>query len=215
MRKTQMLIDAAIVALALSAVSAKADVISQSNTLIGSSSEFQTFGGSFNQFDGSLGTLDTVTIGFAGQQTFTTTCAQCSSPAPYGYSVGYNFNAPGFPFTTRSLPFYVLINETGLVNSSTPKVDGPISFNSGLLDADVSAIAAYIGLGTVDVAGFMSEDSDFCSSLRAPCSLSNALTLTTTLTYNFTPIPEPITLTMFGVGLTGIGAAARKRRRTA
>jgi len=214
MRKTQLLIGTAIVVLGLSAVSAKADVISQSNTLIGSSFEFQTFGGSFNQFDGSLGTLDAVTISFAGQQTFTTACAQCSLPAPYFYSIGYNFNAPGFPLRIRAIPFYALVNESGLVDSSSPKIDGPISFGSGLLGADVSALAAYIGLGTVDVAGFMSEDSDFCDSLGARCSMSNALNLTTTLTYNFTPIPEPITLTMFGAGIAGIGAA-RRRRRTA
>jgi hypothetical protein len=113
------------------------------------------------------------------------------------------------------LPFYALVNEFGSVDSSGPKVDGPIGFGSGLLDADVSALAAYTGLGTVDVAGLMSEDSDFCNSLGTRCSLSNALTLTTTLNYSFTPIPEPLTLTMFGAGFAGIGAATRKRRRTA
>lgn len=205
---------------------ANAALITQSTTKNGSASQFGTFGGTFNQFDPSLGTLNSVALNFVGDITyfisFNPTMPDCSPlvcSATFGFSTGYNFNAPGFPITfPNSAPFFATVNWSGVETGPVmdPQSSGPRSIGSGTLFADPNFLSSYLGLGTVFVAGSISEDSDFCNNAFAfTCSMSNSLQLTTALTYDFTPVPEPLTLSLFGAGIAGAIAARRRQNRLA
>lgn len=224
MRQWRIAFGALIAAIVVSAIPARAAVISQSNIKLGSTFQFGTFGGNFSQFDPSLGVLDGVTLQFFGQQIFTTTfdripdCSGCLETASYGYSVGYSYNAPGFPITVpyQTASFVIINNVFGFVNGSdlSPRIDTR-NFATGLFFSDVSALSAYIGLGQVFVDGRISEDSDFCNAFGLVCHQSNSVNLTTRLTYNFTPVPEPSTWAMMLMGMGALGVARRKKRLAA
>jgi len=202
----------------LASVPASAGVIVQSNVYSGPSVHGKPFGGIFSQFDPSLGILDSVSLALFGQQTFTTTftlipnCTDCYIDAEYGYSVGFNFNAPGFPISIpNNSPFNFVNNAHGfLVPPDTSTRVDVRTFGGNELDASLAFLNSYVGLGTVLVAGYISEDSDICIGHGILCKQSNNLNLTTQLTYNYTAIPEPITISLFVVGL--LGAATMRRR---
>jgi hypothetical protein len=205
---------------------ANAAIITQSNIKVGSASQFGSFGGTFNQFDPSMGTLNSVGLNFAGDITysisFTPTTPDCSPficATTFVFSTGYNFNAPGFPITfPNSAPFFATVNWLGHATGPilSPQNSGPLGFGSGSLFADPTFLSSYLGLGSVVVAGSISEDSDFCDNAFAfKCNMSNSLNLTTALTYEFTPVPEPFTLSLFGLGFAGLAAVRRHKKGSA
>ena len=227
--RTIIQIASALVLVAMGAVwtePANAAIITQSTTKNGSAFQFATFGGTFNQFDPSLGTLNSVALDFSGDITYfisfipsTPDCSPFVCSTTFGFSTGYNFNAPGFPITfPNSAPFFATVNWLGHATGPVlaPQSNGPLTFGSGTLFADPNFLSSYLGLGSVAVAGSISEDSDFCDNAHAFfCSFSNSLHLTTTLTYDFTPVPEPATMTLFAAGLIGAGVMRRRLRSMA
>ena len=212
-------------ALLATAGSARANLITQSLLTTGQTSQNSGFGGSFDQFDPTLGTLNTVSLNFSGDLTFFTTfaldpggCFGSSCVGHASYSVGFNFNAPGYPLRNSfSAPFYAIVNAEAFADASNlaPQTTGPFPIQFGPLDADPSALSSYIGTGLVTVAGGISEDSDICDDLGVSCSLSDNLKLFSALTYNFTPVPEPFTLSLFGVGVASLTAMRRRMKKAA
>lgn len=206
------------------AISAHADVITQTNTVTGQTSNGSEFGGTFNQFNPALGTLQAVAVSFAGTGSYNvsialrgTSCTALSRcGAVWGMSTGYSFNAPGYPLTTYTLDadMFGIINWSGTAGSAVAvslPVDQSHPLDPGMAAENASSVAGYVGIGKVSVDGRVSEDSDFCTVVGAvTCVLSDNLTMTTTLIYDYAPIPEPpvwsILLTVFA-GL----AAVRKR----
>src|SRR5690242_4551373 len=80
-----------------------ATVIVQSSTLTGQTHHLEEFGGSFQQFDPALGTLESVSLEISGSITYVVTLvpdpSRCIGTCFYDadFSTGYWFNAPGFP----------------------------------------------------------------------------------------------------------------------
>jgi hypothetical protein len=225
MRDIRLAIAALAAALLAMIGPARADLITQSTLSSGQTRQHFSFGGNFNQFDPALGTLNTVRFNYSGDLTFYTTFTlsdrcfdgvYCNGQV--SYSVGFNFNGPGFPIRdTNSSPFYNIVNTYVFADASNlaPQTTGPFQVGIAPLDADLSALSSYIGIGLVTVAGAVSEDSDFCDDGGVRCTLSDNLNLTSTLVYDFTPIPEPFTLSLFGAGAIGLGALRRPKKKVA
>lgn len=208
------------------ATSSRADVITQTNTVTGQTSNGSEFGGTFDQFNPALGTLQAVAVSFAGTGSYNVSITpigtQCTAlgrcGAVWGMSTGYSFNAPGYPLTDYMLDadMFGLINWAGTTGPAVAvslPVNQSYPLDPGMAAENASSVAGYVGLGTVSVLGRVSEDSDFCTVVGAVrCVLSDNLAMTTTLTYDYAPIPEPpawpILLTVFA------GLVAMRQRRS-
>jgi len=202
---------------------ARASVITQTIEQFFPNYDLGRFGGTFNQFDPSLGTLDSVMLSFSGQLHYEVdfaldpaTCGPFTSgcSAEFGLSTGYLFNASGFPVTEPYYgQFFAVFGWGG--SATDPDLDPqyasfPIEYTAGTTD-----VAGYIGSGQVSVAGLISEDSDYCEDYGVSCFGYSDTFLQTTLTYVYgepRPVPEPSSAFVFATALVfGLGAARGRR----
>lgn len=173
------------------------------------------FGGTFEKFNPSLGTLEAVTLSFSGEMTYDLSFHLTSFPCgqgcgtTFGISTGYWFNAPGFPheMSDYTPDFFATVDWSGKAEASNlaPQTSGPLPLTPSF-QGQTSDLAAYTGVGSVQVAGGIAEGSGFCSSGGLSCTLSNNLSLLTTLTYTYasTAVPEPPSVWIFLSSLIGM-----------
>lgn len=233
------------------APAANALVITQSLVRTGQTAEYLSgsslgkFGGVFQQFDPALGTLDSVNLLISGDVNYyahyQVPPPQCalSCYASVWFSTGYIFNAPGFPTSSEnSSGFFSIANwgqdvtyrpssglytysGYGYIGSSPYLIDGYSGPLGIYFAGSPSSLLGYIGVGSVTVAGAISEDSDYCyGGYGMIPSCSDYLNLTTTLTYTYTrtTVSEPPEIVIFATGLVLlaglIGLRKQKSSRT-
>ncbi len=100
----------------LAAHGVRASTITQTAETTGQTFNGGGFGGYFNQFDPSLGTLNAVTLSFSGSVSYYASFTLDPSVDPslcgvsidcgtnFNFSTGYEFDAPGFPIAEFPKP---------------------------------------------------------------------------------------------------------------
>lgn len=179
--------------LALGSASANAGTITQTVSLLSPEFAVVTAGStSFSQFDGALGTLNSVT---------------------------FNYSLPDgvvYLATNHDYMFYYLFNP----NFTTQLLKGTnfgINGGANLGPPSVSSysdpfLAQYVGLGTLTLKANVSKSygSDRVHINGTPFAV---------ITYNFTDavasVPEPATWAMMILGFGGVGFTARRRKNMA
>lgn len=218
MRKLMVFL-AFLVASTISARTASASQIVQTQTFWDYTCQLCSLTATFNQFNPAHGNLLGMSVSISGEQWFSLSISPTPECDPYDYdcnpsvystfSVGYTLNGPGFPYLDPwSLDsFFAVINDAGVYYYLDDP--GPPNY---VFDYTTSTydLNPYIGTGLVQLHIGESEDSDFCETDGySICSQRSYVPMDVTLTY-FTAAPEPTTIAMLGGGLIPLVSAKRK-----
>jgi hypothetical protein len=185
--------------------------------------------GSISQFDTTLGTLNSVTIAFAGEIIGTIQFTNNGSSATdvSGYDIGT------LNLTSGNADLNALFPSALIVSTNTVTVTNLAAGATGPIPAAAvsgSAVTAPVAVGSADWylfenAGGGSVDDLFLLSAIGSSTVSagngdgNAVYTTNaagaaTVTYDYgsgSPVPEPGTLSLFGTGLLGLAGVLRSR----
>lgn len=151
---------------------------------------------SFSQFDAALGTLDSVTFGYA----FPNGLTYINNSADW---IDYYLFSPNFT--------------TQLLHGTNFGINGGANLGSpGVVSTSDPSIAQYIGSGTLTLLANVSKHSNSSWVSMNPGA-------TASITYNYTAavaappgaVPEPVTWAMMILGFAGVGGVLRTRRRWA
>jgi len=188
-------------AFALSPFAAHAAVITQNisvdinpaSTLDGSTDLFPS--SSFNEFNSSLGNLNSVSYTFSGDVRWTGS----ASPNLGLGSAGFLYAGTAFLVGSATS---IKCNSYGNCNVSNSATDN-FAFDLTLVTGTGS---------TVFDLGLRGNSGDQVSTKNSD---NRDIPLTGTVTYNYTPaaVPEPLTISLFGAGLAG--AVTMRRRKKA
>jgi hypothetical protein len=165
----------------------------------------------FDQFDSSLGTLQSITLAFASTLI---TSGTLTNPlaASHSYTLTKNASASlggnGFSFTQ--------ILASGTKSISVPKnktIDiAPISGSGDEEQTILSGFAPFIGNGLVSF-NFAST-KNFSVTSPGTLNLLASIGGAATLTYTFAaPVPETASWALMLLGFGGVGAAMRRRTK--
>jgi hypothetical protein len=171
----------------------------------------------FNQFDTTLGTLQSITLSFASTLIANGT-AYNNSNASHSYTLtkaataalsgnGFNFNET---LASGSVSLGTIAGKT-LINLA------PISGSGSDSATLLSGFAPYLGTGTVSFT--FASTSSFSLSTPSVLSLIASIGGAATLTYNYDlpapppdGVPEPASWGLMLLGFGAMGAAMRRRR---
>lgn len=180
----------------------------------------------FNQFDSSLGTLNSVTYSFSGSVGGTAQAEnQDASPATIDLSLEAQMKAerPGtstvvsqiFPlasFTFNAAAYDGTLDYGGTSGITLTDLTGSDSISNTIS----TSLADFIGTGTVSVPVFASGLSSANGGGNTTSHFTTQAGASLTITYDYTAppsVPEPMSILLLGVGVTGIGLVRRRRTR--
>jgi hypothetical protein len=208
----------AAMAAIVSASPAAAATIIQSGTIASSGPGSTTFG--VQQFNASLGTLDSITLLFSSSLTATGSVTNSSnSPGFYLLGTGATATLSGGGFNILQLdgPGIQFVFVPRNSSSAFSPVNGSASSSSTLAS---SSFAPFVGTGSTSLT-FTSTSLFWTLPGSGALSVSPLIGGNYTLTYDYTKavvaaVPEPATwmLMIVGVGMVG-GSLRRRQRKTA
>lgn len=224
----------------LLALSVKANTVSYSSNIGTQTFDFGSTALALQQFDTSLGTLNSITISLAATS-YTDLSVHNTSPGTYGDgSDVWNEIQITLGSSTFDAAVDALNPNAGGYKNANAWVDvmSPYFYVSGLTAGDTwgfsgdntafsgrPAVTSGITSGTVftDLQGVGTVNLDVLSHSTVDSSISGGATfqanetvtggVTAIVTYNYTaaPVPEPTTMALFGIGSLGLFLIRRRK----
>ncbi|MBP8267518.1 MAG: PEP-CTERM sorting domain-containing protein [Zoogloea sp.] len=177
---------------------------------------------SLQQFDATLGTLNSVTFNFGGQVSSIFRVESLdAAPATVNANASGNLIFGG--------PISQTLNISGSTSQAVTAFDGAIDFGgtSGAIigpvvgtDSDslslISGLAAFIGSGTYDinVAAHGASSASGAGNLISQINTEAMANITVTYDYTARPpvtVPEPTSMALVGLGALGLAAIRRRK----
>lgn len=177
------------------------------------------------QFDGSLGNLNSVTLVYGGNistlfrvesldTTPTTVTTNASASLVFGGPIGDTVSIGGT--TAHALGAYDGITDFG---GSSGGVFGPVLASDNDSLVLLSGLAGFIGSGSFGINVVATGLSSVSGSGNLLSQINTEALAEITVSYDYTPavtgIPEPASLALVGLGLMGVAAARHRRRQVA
>ncbi len=170
---------------------------------------------SLNQFNSSLGTLNSVTIDLTSDFNYLTTLQnnQTTKNSTGIFIIDQQLQIKTLgqtmldtgPYTYQTT-LYVAPGATGINNATN------VNPTSNILTISGSALAAYIGSGNLMFNVYSSADlSESISGGNFNANVGTTFDTTATITYDYTPVPIPAAFMLFGTGLLGLLGIRRKK----
>jgi hypothetical protein len=174
------------------------------------------------QFDSSLGTLNSVTISFAGSNTGTLAAENLAATAGTMTLEGtatYTLSSAVWNFTGAAIAsrtfaagaFDGNINYAGTSGATFANATGSYSNNLSL----TSGLSAFIGTGNLSFGVNTVGGSSYSGTGAAVAKFDQSADARVTVTYNYTAVsgvPEPESYAMLLAGLAAVGMVKRRRR---
>ncbi len=211
-------------ALLIAAGAANADTIGPLTSSISSTATDWNNTLSFNQFNPSLGTLNSVTLGLSGSSTMTVTFnaipGRYGSITDPGVTVIFNVNTTNSLFSTPQIS--LSLTSTGSYTTSTQ--GGSLVFNLGTTSGPYSntyttsnVLAYFTGTGSaiLDASTGTYWNGSYISNMANENTNGTTAGLTGQITYNYTPnpVPVPSAVLLLGPGLIGLALIRKRLKR--
>jgi len=177
---------------------------------------------SFNGFDSTLGTLNSVTLSWTLNQTLNNVLINITagplavgSPNPASATATTTFTGTGVAATltgisTLTTPGYVGLVPGGVVPTTVGTASNPTLVGTTTVSTGLTGYLGGLNLFTVSVASFGNQGG----SVPANVFTGNTGTMngTATLFYSYSTVPVPGTLVLLGLGFIGLVSMRRQSR---